>query len=572
MFLRLLLFLPLTAAAAAPGFVFRPPLAARFDFRSAPPAPPHCHFVPERPLPDLPAPLPAALTEALAALQKDVDAMVDPKISPSVSAGVAFRGQLIWYHGAGKTKKTWFGAKAPTADTKYRIGSVSKVFPVLQAYMLHDQGKLYLDQTLAELGSVRFLSKFGQRQQPTVRELASQRAGLPRELTSDLCQGLTCPANVTNAQVLASINDTITLIAEPGEITSYSNLAYSLLGHELARLVAADAAAADSTAEGYPEGAWEKWTQANILDPLNMSRTGFGLDLAKETNDVATGYNVDGSAVGTYTLGWNGPAGGMHSSVRDVSTLAGALMADASPLIASHALHNELLQPVSLDTSGGTVIGTPWEMQFHNNSGFLVRRKGGNVPGYAALLSMVPELELSLVMLWPNMNTEELSASVSAMDRLLKPFADMFQAVQDHPKNQPQPDNRDRFLGNWTLKKCIDAGLKPPYPLQCTAPIFLTNDTLSGVLYALDIGAFLRLPSWASRDAEAGGGGTSDDLVTLQLWVPQEILSCVDRELLAQFRQYVEFDFTDTDRPTMRVPGYIGSAWEWVKDASPSKP
>ena len=115
---------------------------------------------------------------------------------------------------------------------------------------------------------------------------------------------------------------------------------------------------------------WEKWVQANILEPLNMSRTGFGLDLTKETNDVATGYHSDGPAVGTYTMGWNGPAGGMHSSVRDLSTLAGALMADASPLIASHALHNELMQPVSLDSSVARSSAPLGKCSSHNETGF----------------------------------------------------------------------------------------------------------------------------------------------------------------------------------------------------------
>lgn len=170
-------------------------------------------------------------------------------------------------------------------------------------------------------------------------------------------------------------------------------------------------------------------------------------------------------------------------------------MADASPLIASHAVHNELMQPVALDSSGGTVIGTPWEMQFHNETGLLVRRKVGNVAGYWALLSMVPELELSLVMLWPNMNTGTLTASVSAMDRLLKPIADMFQAVQDDPMNLPQPDDRNRFIGNWTFKRCIDQGLKPPLPQYCTTPIFPSGGTLIGWNYYFQFNGFLRLPS-----------------------------------------------------------------------------
>ena len=41
-----------------------------------------------------------------------------------------------------------------------------------------------------------------------------------------------------------------------------------------------------------------------------------------------------------------------------------------------------------------TGFGTPWEMRFQAN--YTVLRKGGNVDGYSALLSYVPELKLGI--------------------------------------------------------------------------------------------------------------------------------------------------------------------------------
>ena len=38
-------------------------------------------------------------------------------------------------------------------------------------------------------------------------------------------------------------------------------------------------------------------------------------------------------------------------------------------------------------------FGTPWEISFQAN--YTVLRKGGNVGGYSALFSFVPELKLS---------------------------------------------------------------------------------------------------------------------------------------------------------------------------------
>jgi len=47
---------------------------------------------------------------------------------------------------------------------------------------------------------------------------------------------------------------------------------------------------------------------------------------------------------------------------------------------------------VFLNYDGKTLFGTPWEMVFTNT--YLVRSKGGNVPGYSAQFSYIPELGL----------------------------------------------------------------------------------------------------------------------------------------------------------------------------------
>eukprot|EP00946_MAST-07B_sp_MAST-7B-sp1_P005027 g5027.t1 len=197
MLLRYLSVVALTigAAAAAP---FSPPLAAKFDVRAAPP--PKCKFVPSRPLPDLPSKkLPADIASAFAKAETLIDASINPKFLPSMVAALAYKGEIIFSHGAGVTNRSDPTKPAPTLDTQYRIGSVSKVFPVLQAYMLADRGLVSLDDALADLdGSnrVQFISPYGSKEQPTLRQLMSQRGGLPREAPCD--RPLLC--NLTNAE------------------------------------------------------------------------------------------------------------------------------------------------------------------------------------------------------------------------------------------------------------------------------------------------------------------------------------------------------------------------------------
>ena len=51
------------------------------------------------------------------------------------------------------------------------------------------------------------------------------------------------------------------------------------------------------------------------------------------------------------------------------------------------------LHAVYTNRDGLTGFGMPWEIRFQSN--YTILRKGGNVGGYSALFSFVPELQLS---------------------------------------------------------------------------------------------------------------------------------------------------------------------------------
>lgn len=53
-----------------------------------------------------------------------------------------------------------------------------------------------------------------------------------------------------------------------------------------------------------------------------------------------------------------------------------------------------LFLAVFVNADGKTGFGTPWEIMFNDN--YTIRTKGGNVPGYSALFSYIPELKLSM--------------------------------------------------------------------------------------------------------------------------------------------------------------------------------
>lgn len=507
-------------------------------------ADPNCPFAPEH-LPEvLPDPLPDSLQEAFKQLGDKLDGGINNNTLPSAVISVAYKGDTIYTHGTGEIKKNT--GKQPNEDTIYRIGSVSKVFPTLQLYKLaaDSTSGVALDDSLSQHGhNISFWNRFDQKRgsgpgkQPSLRELASQRGGLPREAP---CVRTILCGNATDSEMVKKIHltDATSLIHPPGaELPSYSNMAFALLGREIL----------PSTEDA---DTWEEWTQLNILNALDLNRTGFGLDLNSLTN-AATGYDANGRATGDYKLGWTAPAGGMHSTTRDLNKLADAIMSGKA-LDNDAVLSAEIISPYFLNPGGTTLFGTPWEMRFHNKTGFLVRRKGGNVPGFTALLAFVPELRLSVSLLF-NGAADEFGASQFIFDTLLPPFVDMLKETD--PDKPRQPTDQDLFLGNYTMK-----GYPSGTP-GAGAHIFAVDGVLILQVEAIGLAMYLRVPDWAEEGVSTTGK-ISDSHRIMQWWVQREKMPCLSYELLAVSGQYVIFE---PSLKSFKIPGTLGDGIEFVR-------
>ena len=484
---------------------------------SAPPA--NCPLVPE-PVP-LQRPLPKAFADFLGMLQGKIEASVDgnPAV-PSVAAALHYRGDALFetYYG-NKTMDGRGGADPPTADTIYGIGSVTKVFPVIQLFMLFERGVIAsLDDPVSKYAQgFRVVNPYGDGQ-PTLFELATQLSGLPREAP---CPGpLMACGNATHptpqATMLARLRRTL-LIRDTNAYPSYSNLAYALLAHTLTL-------AADPTGKT----TFDAWVRTNILDPLGMASTGMfeysdAVKARMATGYIGTAPQPAGSAA---DIGWVGPCGSAYSTVGDLSKLALALM--RGTLFERRALGRELLQPVFYNHGGGTLFGAPWEMWVDRATGTLVRRKGGNLGGFASLLAFVPELELSLTMTWNNMGVDEFGASDQGFSALLPPFVALLATLQ--PDFAPLPPRAawGRYLGRYR-SPVLGWGNVTAQELPVRGNPNNTVPVLFLQVPALTAGIFLK-----SAPASLGPG-------YLQMYLPNAMLPCLANELAALNDGYVRF-------------------------------
>eukprot|EP00943_MAST-04B_sp_MAST-4B-sp1_P001737 g1737.t1 len=484
-----------------------------------------CPFQPDQ-LVGLPDPLPKSITDAFDNITEYLSKYLNNVSVPSIAGSITYRGKEIYNLKIGTINKN--SNTPPEMDTIYSIGSVTKVLPVLQMYMLLQQGKIdSLDDELSKYSPKFSMPNQFSDSQPTLRQIASQIGGLPREAPCDL--PLVC--NISNADMLSRLS-TVPLIHEPNTYPSYSNLGYALLGREL-------------TAYAAPDLTFEEWIQKYIFDELGMKNSGFEYN-EKVISEMATSYAANGEpypkGVLQSQVGWAAPCGSAYSTVEDLNILSNAIMTND---MFKRAREDFLLNPVFLNKGGQTLFGTPWEMAFDATTGTLVRRKGGNLAGFSALFSFIPELEISGNFLFSGA-TDEFGAS-KFYQILLPPIYDTLKSLQRFPP-MPTEAEMEYYVGTYSTgpnggKIVIKTAELPTQSGEKKKVLILT---------ILGLNVILRNSGLPPKEGETA-------IKTLAIYIPKELEGCLAFELQALDGEYVVFGTSSSKNIAgyAEVPGYV---------------
>ena len=314
---------------------------------------------------------------AIDRLEKAVKYEVQNKGLPALSIALVDEDKMVWSQGFGfqDAKK-----EAPaTADTIYRVGSVSKLFTDVAMMQLVDQGRLDLDAPVQTyLPNFNPSNPYGI--DITLRQLMSHRSGLVRESPIG---NYFDPDEPTLAKTVASLNKT-TLVYKPETRTKYSNAAVAVVGSVLESMLSVS----------HPEH-----VRLTILDPLAMNDSGFFVTPAMRSK-LATGWmwTYDGRRFQApeFLLG-TGPAGNMLSSVSDLSKFLSCLFRNGSTHT-GRILAPETFQTMTTaiqDQNGknqGFGLGfSVGELDGHKKIGH-----GGAVYGFSTELAALPERKLGV--------------------------------------------------------------------------------------------------------------------------------------------------------------------------------
>ena len=333
---------------------------------------------------------PALQTDAVRAALDGIAATVEAARTrgnvPAVSVAVVHDQQVIYAAGFGCADVAT-GAPA-TADTIYRIGSVTKLFTDTMLMQLRDAGLLNLDDPVDRyVPAVTYRLANGDTVSPTFRQLASHTAGLPRMLNPP-------PASV--AELFERLQQTVAQ-STPGTRFSYSNLGLAVLGQALAIIA------------GQP---YAEYITAHILEPLGMTSSGFQVDRLPQ-QDLASGYRasrrtpsgaLDATPIapgpGNGIPSAMSPAGALWSSALDLMRFAALQFRDrpagGDQVLAPADLH-QMWEPV-MRSGPRSSVGIGWFIT--EIAGQTVVMHNGSVDGFRADFKVVPDLKLGVAVLY----------------------------------------------------------------------------------------------------------------------------------------------------------------------------
>lgn len=181
------------------------------------------------------------------------------------------------------------------------------------------------------------------------------------------------------ADLLGAVKSQIPIFA-PNQQSTYSNVAFELLGIVLARVSGQD---------------YSSYIEQEIFKPLNMSKCTLSTPPDK-AGVIPLGENYWGVDEGIQN-----PTGGIYASSTDLSKYLRYTLSKFNGL--THALN--WFNPVSPTRGINSFYGMPWEIynsdRVLQDSRRTVRfiTKGGGLPGYSSVIILAPEYDLGFTIL-----------------------------------------------------------------------------------------------------------------------------------------------------------------------------
>ena len=385
------------------------------------------------------------LESALPEIDRIFRAYLDGHKIPGMVWGVVIDGRLAHLGTAGVRNR---GSDAPvTAETAFRIASMTKSFTALAILKLRDEGKLSLEDPVS-----KWVPEFARIPLPTgdsaplkVRQLLSHSAGLPEDNPWGDQQ-----LSATDSQMTGWLKQGIPFSTPPGTRYEYSNYAFGILG----RIV--------TVAAGVP---YEKYVRDEILAKLGMTSSTFDFaEVPAERRAIGYRLRPDGSYGEEPPLGQGvfGSAGGLLTTAGDLGKYVAFHLAawpprddpETGPVRRSSVREmTHMWNPSNLTASavGGLLqaaeTGYGYALRITSDCRFeRMAGHGGGLPGFGSYMLWLPEYGVGMFAM-ANLTYSGPSEAINrALDAMLRTGG---LQRRELPPSPALTAMRDRILRLW---------------------------------------------------------------------------------------------------------------------------
>jgi len=306
--------------------------------------------------------------EDLADLQQELAKVVETQSAnkPGIAVKVRYQGKELFSAVKGAASST----RSLSADTPFRIASISKPFTAIAIMQLWQQGKVKLDESVTA-----YIPKLASTwQSVTIEHLLSHRVSVSHDLFAD--KYLAKANQSTNQSLIEFVNQASNKIKLlPANKASYCNSCYVLLADVVA------------SASGLP---FSQYMKSNIFIPAGMLNSAIVDSEKAIPDDLALNYakSTEFFGIQQYTTG----AMAQVSSLNDLAHFVRALK--AGNLVKHSTL--QLMTRVHSELGDDGAYGYGWTIGWGDNPFF---SHGGDQDGYRGELFFDPKYDVEVMIL-----------------------------------------------------------------------------------------------------------------------------------------------------------------------------
>jgi serine-type D-Ala-D-Ala carboxypeptidase/endopeptidase len=313
---------------------------------------------------------------------------------PAASIAWSANGKASFAHFG---RKTLPDGAAPTDDTVYEIGSITKTFTaaILADMILNKE--ITLDTTIEDLLPAA-KDYPPEMRRLTVGKIATHSSGLPR-LPGNLFATVKDQANPYASYTTQDLDAFLRTFVPPADAKpEYSNLGFGLLGHALATKT---------------EKSYEQLVTERVLAPLGMRDTSITLSESQRSR-LAPGH-AGGKAVANWDLPTLAGAGALRSTAADMAKYLTALL-DPPDTRIGRAIR--MAREPRADFANGMRIGLAWITRKSDGGKDLTWHNGGT-GGYRSFIGVIPDEKAGIVVL-TNANSNPDPLALQTLNALAK--------------------------------------------------------------------------------------------------------------------------------------------------------